>query len=331
MKSLNTSLEKLGFRPTVIDRLKKLNVRTVKEFLARNRMELVEDGIPPGVLGFIRKKLLALGFITKPVDEKPLPDSTSDVSAFIRKNSGLLYDFLRQTSYQSIIDSGRIDAALEGQDLVQEVFIGFLRALRKFRPEKGTPFSTYAWFWFRQAASCLLLSSGTVKIPIRYRRLANAYKREKAALAISLGREPTAEEVCASLEIPMEKYDKFRVFLTVTNIHVESMEQSDSSTDDTRVLGDTLQVAQGYEALPSPERVLIARDAKAALSQIMEMAGLNPRSRGILIRRFGLDGKPGQKLEDVSATLGITKERVRQLEVQAKARLQAVSKHFQSE
>ena len=195
-------------------------------------------------------------------------------------------------------------------DLIEEGNMGLLRAARKFRSDKGGRFSTYATWWIRQAVVRALANQARViRLPVHVELLLAHYRREKTRLTRELGRSPTLAEVAEAMEIPVEQLAE-----------VEEMDRHPFSLEapigekGKSVLRDLLA-----DISLSPERLESLRSDQAGLLKILDDLSLNERT--VLRLRFGLTGEDPMTLEAIGNRLGLTRERVRQIEASGLERL----------
>lgn len=210
---------------------------------------------------------------------------------------------------------------LSVEDLVSEGNIGLMKAAERFDPTVGVRFSTYSAWWIRQRIKAALGNqSRTIRLPLHVLQKLRDVDKAERALGDELGRDPSDHEIAERQELPRKKLAELR---RVTQ-PVASLD--DHSSDD-GVDHLNLGAITGDESVIDPAAAAAENDLHAALGRVM--SDLNSREREVIAARFGLGGRETQTLEQLGAVFGVTRERVRQIQMKALGKLQSALNHLE--
>ena len=277
--------------------------------------ELVDDGTAPVYLDddvsddSVRLYLREIGKI-------PLLTSEEELALAHRVVAGeqLAKDQMAEANMRLVVSIAKryVGRGLDLLDLIQEGNTGLLRAVEKFDPDKGFKFSTYATWWIRQAITRAIADQArTIRIPVHMVETINKLLRTQRRLTQELNREPSNEEIAAAMEIEVDKVEH----IMKIKQDISSLDASIRDDEEDSVLADFIEDEDTISPEESATNQLLKEQVKEMLN------GLTEREQKIIKLRFGLEDGKSHTLEEVGQEFAVTRERIRQIEAKALAKL----------
>jgi RNA polymerase primary sigma factor len=247
------------------------------------------------------------------------PQEEIDLAARIKKGDREAETLMIKANLRLVVKIARdyANLGLPSLDLISEGNIGLMKAVERFDPAMGGKLSTYAAWWIKQAIKRALANqSKTIRLPVHLVDKISKIRRASLQMSDELGREPTDDELAQEIGISLSKVSQ----LKTVSIRPASLD-APISHDDSAELGETV----GDEGAQTPFELLRDKNLRGQVSDLFDV--LDDRERKIIVQRFGLDGGKPKTLEEVGEKFGVTRERIRQLQNIALAKLRrALSK-----
>ena len=240
-------------------------------------------------------------------------DQEKSLARLIEKGDNAARDQMVRANLRLVVNIARgyTGKGLVLPDLIEEGNLGLLRAVEGFDPNMNTRFSTYASYWIKQSIKRALVNTAkTIRIPAYMVELLSKWRRATNKLNDELGRPPTPEEVGKLLELPKKKLNIIKKAIRVYNSAPQS-DQGDAGWSIDEMLMDSNS--------KTPDMEMVESDDLKHVMVLLEK--MDKREASVLKMRFGIDGDEPKTLKEIGECLGLTRERVRQLESEALAKL----------
>jgi RNA polymerase primary sigma factor len=240
-------------------------------------------------------------------------EEEKQIALRIEEGDGAARDHMVRANLRLVVNIARsyTGKGLGLQDLIAEGNLGLLRAVEGFDPSMNTRFSTYASYWIKQSIKRAVINTGkTIRIPAYMNELLVKWRRATAKLQDQLGRTPTHEEIAASLSLPRKKLAIIKKAIRIYNAGPQTDQVDGGRSIEESLTDDNSQ---------TPEMNILRTDDLNQVMGLLEQ--MDKREAAVLRLRFGLDGEEPKTLKEIGDRLGLTRERVRQIECEALSKL----------
>ena len=293
-----------------------LEVEAIERELESRGFELVDEleekkePAPPPPPAPLESTTDALQLFLREAGRHPLLTAAQEVELAkkIERGDELAKQRMIQSNLRLVVSIAKNyrNQGLPFLDLIQEGTLGLIRAVEKFDWRRGYKFSTYATWWIRQAvARALADKARTIRMPVHIVERLQKMNRAERTLWMELGREPTLDEIAEEANLPVHQAKEVRAAARAST----SLDQPVGEEEDA-VFGDFVA---GDSPLPEEEVEIALRSQALAAA----LAALSERDRAVVILRYGLDDAEPKTLEEIGRRLGLTRERVRQIELES--------------
>lgn len=308
---LEPDLEALDDDVDTLEATEEDAVETKKDEVAEKKLTYSPGSVPDAQMDATRLYLSEIGF-------SPLltADEEKHYSRRLLKGDEAARKKMIECNLRLVVKIARryLNRGLALLDLIEEGNLGLIRAVEKFDPERGFRFSTYATWWIRQTIERAIMNqTRTIRLPIHVVKEINIYLRAARHLSQTLDHEPSAEEIAEKLDKPISEVKR----MLGLNERIASVDTPIGQDADNSLL----------DAIPDENNVdpvvfLQDNDVKANIDQWLNQ--LSEKQREVVERRFGLHGYDVSTLEEVGNTIGVTRERVRQIQLEALRKLRDI-------